>query len=568
MAGRPSSPPRLSGGLPRDADDETGVHSRAQPMPAGTLVQAFVARLLEEVTEAVVVLGSDDRIRWAVGGCEAIFGESHQQLRGATLLEFAPDDQRELVRSAVEEARRTGSKLQIGWHVERGGIVHQLVSTLVDRSSDTAIGGVVVSTRSVGRRGSAEALPDRQAFLRECERTWSDAGGYAMVVVEVTDFPTISSGLGHEPAERMLGAMGRRLRSSVDRHDVVGQVGPARFAVLLKEVTEDAPVLAVIERLRERLRLPFQVAGEEVVVAVATAFARIEPEPSTTPAALLCDAEATGHRIFGGPPRAFRPEMRAAYQRRIKIASALPRAIRRSEFQVHYQPIIRIADDSISGFEALVRWNDPELGAVSPAEFIPLAEELNWVVPLDRWMLNEACRHVIDWGAGLPFQLSVNISARHLDDTGLVQSVATALGASGFPRERLRLEITETAVSDDAMTSMDTLRRVKALGVSLAIDDFGAGHASFSHIAEMPFDILKVDRAFVSKLHEAHGRGIVHGIVSMAHELGKSVVAEGVETAEQLEALRDLGCDYAQGYFIRRPMTGLEARRYLLRPDR
>jgi EAL domain-containing protein (putative c-di-GMP-specific phosphodiesterase class I) len=211
----------------------------------------------------------------------------------------------------------------------------------------------------------------------------------------------------------------------------------------------------------------------------------------------------------------------------------------------------------------------PELGLVSPGEFIPLAEDLDWIGQLDDWMIEEACRQVASWHTATPVKLSVNVSARHLGELNLVAGVSKALSASGLPPAALRLEVTETAIYDNPEAAKDTLGRLRGLGVSIAMDDFGTGYASFGSVAEMPLDALKIDRSFVARLpHDRQGVRVIGGVIGMATQLGLDVVAEGVESAEQLEVLRTLSCGFAQGHYFAHPLTAADARKLLAEATR
>jgi EAL domain-containing protein (putative c-di-GMP-specific phosphodiesterase class I) len=243
---------------------------------------------------------------------------------------------------------------------------------------------------------------------------------------------------------------------------------------------------------------------------------------------------------------------------RLRLESDLRRAIERGEFVLHYQPIIGVRDGALLGVEALLRWDDPEQGLVPPAEFIPLLEETGLIVPVGQWVLEEACRQARRWRDGFPdrapLEVCVNVSVRQLAHADFADVVTRAIHRTGIDRSQLCLEITEAALMDDVATAWMGLRKIKSLGVSLAIDDFGTGYSSLSYVRRFALDMLKIDQSFVrGMLENPEDHAIVTAVISMAHALGMSAVAEGVETPEQLAELRTLGCDQAQGYFITRP---------------
>ncbi|MFW6086723.1 MAG: putative bifunctional diguanylate cyclase/phosphodiesterase [Myxococcota bacterium] len=549
-------------------EGETGVRVRREvaAVAVGGAWQRVFERLTEHAEDVFAVLTPAWRFRLAGGAVGSVLGAAVDELRTRPLLDWVHPADRERVSRVLAEAQATPGASQpvtYRWR-ERSGAYADVRSVIVYRPEEPAINGLVVTTRrqQQGRPAADAELPDRAAFVAEMGKLATDGvSECSVLVVEVGEHRQLAAGLGQESARKLVSYVGRRIRGAVDRRDTVAQVGVDSFAVLLGGIQDEERIRAVADRLRERLRVPFHVVGQELMIGVAIGFAiggRQDP-----PEQLLSAAEAAAHRAGPSRLRAFHTPMREDVQRRIRLAAALPRAFERSEFQIRYQPIVRLSDETLSGFEALVRWMHPELGTIPPGEFIPLAEQLDWIVRLDRWMLEEASRRVFSWSSAVPFHVSVNVSARHLDDPNLVPTVATALSGSGLTPDQLRIEITETAVANDAQRSIGVLRDLKTLGVSLAIDDFGTGYASLASLADMPFDVLKVDMSFVHKLAQPQSRGVVQSIVSMAHDLGLQVVAEGVETPEQLQALCAMGCDHAQGYLFAKPLAARQARVWL-----
>jgi EAL domain-containing protein (putative c-di-GMP-specific phosphodiesterase class I) len=249
----------------------------------------------------------------------------------------------------------------------------------------------------------------------------------------------------------------------------------------------------------------------------------------------------------------------------------LRKAIDTQQFVLHYQPIISTVDGRISGFEALVRWNHPDRGLIPPGEFIPIAEESDLIIPLGRWVLHESCRQMAEWHkmfpSVLPLTINVNVSSRQLKNSRLVEDVQFALDESGLSPKSLSIEVTESSLIENTEQTLTTLNRLKAMGIRLEIDDFGTGYSSLSYLRRLPFDTLKIDRSFINELSAgSEGLDIVKAIVEMAHSLRLEVIAEGVETDEQLRQLRELGCKYLQGFLFSRPVDG-EAASESLRGD-
>jgi diguanylate cyclase (GGDEF)-like protein len=552
-------------------DTAVRVRREVAAVSVGGAWQRVFGRLTEGASEAFAVLTGQWRFRLLGGGVGEVLGCSVEELRTRSVLDRVhPGDRQRVARGLAEAQATPGQRRTVDfrWGVRDGSCVDVRCS-IVYVPEEPAIDGLVLTlSRLPEPEAQATAAPrvaDRPTFVAALARAASASDrGYAVLIVEVTDHRRIAAGLGHELAHKLIQYVGRRMRGAVNHRDLVAQVGVESFGVLLGGVQDEARVRAVAERLRERLRTPFHVGGQEILIGVAIGFAT-SGHQFRDAEEVLASAEAAAQGAGPRGQRAFRTPMREDVQRRIRLAAALPRAFQRTEFQIRYQPIVRIADGSLSGFEALVRWMHPELGTIPPNEFIPLAEQLDWIIALDCWMLEEASRRVSTWTSADPFRLSVNVSARHLDDPRLVSTVAGALSASGLPPDRLRIEITETAVANDPGRSIETLKSLKSVGVSLAIDDFGTGYASLATLADMPFDVLKVDMSFVQKLQDPQSRGVVQNIIAMAHDLGLEVVAEGVETQEQLGQLRDMGSDCAQGYLFAKPLPSRQARDWLTR---
>ncbi|MFW5920256.1 MAG: EAL domain-containing protein [Polyangiales bacterium] len=570
--------PTKAVGPPRRATDsqeeeDTGVHARGGS--AASPSQHLFGVLTQEATEwFAVVSPRSGRIRLVGGGVSSMLGWRADELVRRSFVDGVEPRHREEVAKALEVAARTaGSRTTVRYRRQHknGGFV-EVSSVLVNRTDDELVAGIVVTTSAVSTKARASIPPaldegptDRQSFVDRLSRVLSRPDAkLSVLAIDVTNHRHVAAALGPAEAERLLAALMRRLKEALRPGDVVCKVGPHELAVLLEGNEEEASVRRIADQLYSKLRQSFRIGAQEVVASVALGFATTV-RPYEDAEALLTDAEAAAQRGRGSRPRGFRTTMRSDYRRRIQLAAALPRAFQRSELQTRYQPVIRLDDGHVVGFEALCRWMHPEHGMISPGEFIPLAEQLDWIVALDRWMIQESTRQTASWQApsvGPPW-LSVNLSARHLDEPNLAATVATALSSSGLSPDRLHLEITETALADDQRSSVDALRSLQYLGVSLAIDDFGTGYASFGQLADLPVDSLKIDRSFLQKIEEDHGHSVVHGIVDMGHELGLSIVAEGVETENQQRLLQKMGCDFAQGFYYAKPVDGAEAKRLL-----
>jgi EAL domain-containing protein (putative c-di-GMP-specific phosphodiesterase class I) len=317
----------------------------------------------------------------------------------------------------------------------------------------------------------------------------------------------------------------------------------------------------VADRLTSELQQPFTVEGREVVITVSIGIA-MSTAKRMTPEDILRDADLAMYHAKGkGKARyeIFDKSMNAPAQERMDLELDLRNAVARGEFVLHYQPILELPTGRIVEMEALVRWKHPRRGLLYPGDFIGLSEETGLIVPLGRWVLHEACRQTRQWQLatpGLNLAISVNLSARQLQQPGLVEEIAAALRDTRLDPGALRLEITETVVMHDAPATLAKLEALKALGVQLAIDDFGTGYSSLGYLKRFPVDTLKIDRSFVKGIGQnVEDSAIVRAVITVAKSLGLAVTAEGIESADQLEHLRSLGCDHGQGYYFAKPMS-------------
>jgi predicted signal transduction protein with EAL and GGDEF domain len=342
---------------------------------------------------------------------------------------------------------------------------------------------------------------------------------------------------------------------------VVARVGGDEFAILLTHMRNLTDASIVAARLLERLSEPFYLEGRHVSVSASIGITLGSPE--STPETLLRNADsAMYHAKANGKARFefFNDAMRELVVARFEIETGLRKAIETGQLVLHYQPIVSIVDDQICGFEALVRWNHPERGLIPPGEFIPIAEESDLIVLLGRWTLRESCRQMAEWHKTLasasPLTINVNVSPRQLSDSRLIEDVEFALAESGLNPESLSLEVTESSLMENTEETATILNRLKAMKVRLEIDDFGTGYSSLSYLRRLPFDMLKIDRSFVNELNAGSGGlDIVKAIIEMAHSLRLQVIAEGVETEEQMYLLRQLGCNYVQGFLFSKPVS-------------
>ncbi|MBI2168674.1 MAG: EAL domain-containing protein [Actinobacteria bacterium] len=413
-------------------------------------------------------------------------------------------------------------------------------------------------------------LPNRTLFLERLGRALHDArsagASVAVLFVDLDRFKIVNDSLGHEVGDLLLAGVGDRIAACVRPSDTVGRLGGDEFVILLEDVAGSDDAVRVAERIHDELRAPFYLKGYEVVARASTGIALCEPARPVDAERLVRDADVAMYhakRRGGSRYEQFTEEMGIQALRRLELETRLRHAIDHREFHLAYQPEIALGSGEVVGVEALARWIDPETGEVPLADVIPVAEETGLIVPLGRWVLEEACRQAQEWFAAIPTSkvamVGVNISTRQFQQPDLVDQVSTTLGMAGIEPRRTRLEITESAVMQEAARGIGLVHELKQLGVQIALDDFGTGHSSLSALSNLPADVIKLDRSFVDRVLEDDMAAIIDAVTTMAHHLDIRVVAEGVETAAQLERLRSLGCDTVQGYLFSPAVLPAEA---------
>jgi diguanylate cyclase (GGDEF)-like protein len=416
-------------------------------------------------------------------------------------------------------------------------------------------------------------LPNRPAFVEQVEsaleRRRGDAsalGRVAVMFVDVDDFKLVNDSLGHGAGDRLLESVARRLTDALRPQDVVARFGGDEFTVLVADVADEDDARQVAQRLADALIAPIDLDGESRFVTASVGLA-LAGEGGA--AQLLQDADAAMYRAkANGKARCdtFDDSLRASAIRRLALESGLREALVREQLTLAYQPQVRLPEGAITGVEALIRWQHPELGTVSPAEFIPMAERLGLIEDIGSWVLWTACAEAASWPRE-DVEIAVNVSPRQLSQPDFADVVRAALSTSGLQPHRLCLEVTETALLADVDAAHAMLAQLRELGVLLAVDDFGVGHASLRHLRQLlPVDIIKIDKSFVDGLAEdREDAAIVSAVVRLAEGLGLECIAEGVETEVQAAALTRMGCGMAQGYHFARPMSD-EALRAVLLP--
>jgi predicted signal transduction protein with EAL and GGDEF domain len=433
------------------------------------------------------------------------------------------------------------------------------------------------------RQDPLTGLPNRAFFLDQLARCVKRKRRadyiFAVLFVDIDGFKIVNDSLGHFAGDQLIVQIAERLVSSVRREDVVSRsadvTGPARqsgeytlarmggdeFTVLLDDIRDASDGIRVAERIQQKLASPFLLSGQEVFITASIGIA-LSAAGYSTAEEILRDADTAMYRAKALGKSRYEicdPAMHARAVSRLKLETDLRRAMDREEFRVHYQPIVSLRDCRIIGFEALLRWQRPGFGLVMPGEFVPVAEETGLILFSGLWVLREACRQMRAWNLQFPsdpaFTVAVNLSGKQFAQPDLVNQVGHILREACLDPHYLKLELTESVTMRDVERAARILGELKKLGVRLSMDDFGTGYSSLSYLRRFSLDTLKIDRSFVSEMeNSSENRAIVQMIMSLGRDLGMEMVAEGVETAEQVSLLKSLGCEYAQGYFFSKPI--------------
>jgi diguanylate cyclase (GGDEF)-like protein/PAS domain S-box-containing protein len=548
--------------------------------------------LIDNSLDMVCACDAEGRfLRINPAGCR-ITGYAAEELLGRRWHEFVHPQDREhtlhVDRNAFGNGRNELHDFEIRWRTRDGGEVCLAWSAKWVAEQQM----LYVTARDVTLRKQAERrlrqlatsdlltdLPNRARLYEHTDhmlaRVPKDHDSLAVMFIDLDRFKEVNDSMGHEAGDLLLQQVARRLRGRLRPVDLVARLGGDEFVVVLPCDHGADSAAAVARKLLEQFDEPMLLCGQEVFVGASIGIA-LYPRDGLTKEALFQSADSAMYRAKsgtgsrgGGCFRFFTPEMHEQARARLTLESALRRALERRELELHYQPRLDVATLEVVGMEALLRWNHPQLGSVPPATFIPLAEETGLINAMGAWVLRQACRQNQQWvqALGRPLKVSVNLSPRQLHDPQLVADVQQALREADMAPALLELELTESSLMQDPQAAAQTLQRLKALGLHLSVDDFGTGHSSLSYLWRFPVDVLKLDRTFLPRLTGSVEPGqagkLAPAILHLAHTLHLRVVAEGVETPEVFDFLRDAGCDEVQGYHFCRPVPPAELERYL-----
>jgi len=567
----------LSGYDPRDDARSDGIR-REERRPEAHL------RLLTEKMPAIVwSTDTDLRFTSCLGAGLEGLGLRPREQACRSLFEYFTTDDAEFLPIAAHRRALMGEAVhfEMEWggrafaaHVEplrdAAGAVAGTIGVALDISDQRQAEEQLLH---VVRHDSLTGLPNRAVFLERLQRQLASVAGgegrMAVLLIDVDRFKAINAGLGHAAGDSVLCEIARRLGRCVTPRDTLARFGEDGFAILVNGLDEVEGAARVARGIQRDLAEPMTVDGHQVVATVSIGVALGTPAHARAED-LLRDADTALDRAKAlGRARyeVFDEEMQVREVALLTVEMELRGALAREQFRVRYQPIVSIGSGAVAGFEALARWQHPGRGLLLPAEFIPAAEESGLILELDHWMLREACRQARQWrnaASGLSFGVNVNLAGKGLSQRDLVERVALTLRETEVDPRRMCIEVTEGVLLEDPDAAGATLARLRGLDLAVSIDDFGTGRSCLSHLHRLPVDTLKIDRSFIAGLtRRRESAEIVRTIVQLGHGLGLGVVAEGVETAPQRAALRDMGCDYAQGYFYAPPVAAETAQHML-----
>lgn len=552
-------------------------------------IVGYARNLIESSLDPMLVIDMQGRISDVNQAVEEITGKPRSVLAGSDFV--ACFSQSELayavLRRVVLEGRVRDCPLRIR-HVT-GRTTEVMCNVALYRNDAGAVQGVFAVARDMtdirqyqtqlsfqATRDALTALPNRSLFRAQLARAMARASRneriVAVMFIDLDNFKDINETLGHAVGDELLKATASRFVDTLPERVTVSRLGGDEFGVLIEDAVEADRVGQLADKLLDVVMQQHIIDGHEVAVTCSIGIT-LFPEDGGDLDALLRNADTAMYRAKEEGKnnyRYFTAEMNDAVRRRVEIGKHLRHALKSSEFTLHYQPRVELGGGTIVGAEALIRWNSAGIGPVSPAEFIPIAENNGLIVPIGEWVLHSACRQARQWQEerGKPINVAVNLSARQFRDADIVKEVVRALDESGLAPQLLELELTESMLMHDVKRVLHTLAALKETGIRLAVDDFGTGYSSLSYLKRFPLDYLKVDRSFINDIaRDQNDAAIVRAIIAMAHGIGVKVIAEGVETADQLAFLLEQDCDEIQGYYFSKPLTE-EAMTALLRESR
>jgi diguanylate cyclase (GGDEF)-like protein/PAS domain S-box-containing protein len=555
------------------ADDVIGQKFKSAPLLHSVLIDHIPTQItVKDVRYRRYVLAN--RV------AESQFGLSRDAIIGKTALELFPKASSDIINADDERALQSPDGLFLDvapWQTQ--GVGQRFITSrrigIPDQSGETRFIINVVEDVTERRRADEKIahlahydaltdLPNRVLFPEQIERAFERTGRgeqFALLYIDIDEFKGINDSLGHHVGDELLKTAARRIRDCIGENDLIARLGGDEFAVIQTGVDSISDVVEFVTRIHEAIRRPYQCLDHQLSTDASIGIA-LAPQDGTNLDQLIKNADLAMYGAKAGGRRThrfFEPAMEASAKARLTMEQDLRQALADGGFEIHYQPLVDLSNNEVTGCEALLRWRHPERGMVSPPEFIPVAEDTGLINELGEWVLRTACAEAANWPDHV--RLAVNVSPVQLKFQTLALKIASALAASGLAPNRLELEITEAVLIGDDEAALGLLHQLRAIGVRIALDDFGTGYSSLSYLKRFPFDKIKIDRCFVGDLAEVDGSStIVQAVVNIAGARNMTTTAEGVETLEQREMLRTLGCTEMQGYLFSAAKPGPEVR--------
>lgn len=547
--------------------------------------------ILETIEEGYFEINLDGNFTFLNDALCTNLGYDRDEMMGMSYRNYIDAATAKKLFTSLAEIRKTGQPMsQLGWEITRKDGNRRFVESSISliRNAAEEPAGFRGLIRDITERKQAEAqllhdafhdgltgIPNRTLFMDHLQLTIERGrrkldSTFAVLFMDFDRFKVINDSLGHTEGDNLLKQIAQRLKTSLRPGDLVARLGGDEFTILLNELDNESDALRISERFQEDLKVPFDLSGREVFISASIGIA-LSTTGHTQAEDMLRDADAAMYRAKAkgkAQYQVFDQTMHKDVIDRLQFETDMRYALERGEFCLHYQPIINLETQTLAGFEALVRWNHPERGLVSPMEFIPTAEDSGLILPLGKWTLYESCRQLHEWQAAnpnlSPLMMSVNLSSKEFLQVNLAEQIVATLASTRLRPHSLKLEITESYLLENSEMAVIILNHLRDIGIEICLDDFGTGYSSLSYLHRLPIDYLKIDRSFVNRMVEStKNYEIVHTIIKLAQNLKMKVIAEGIETEDQLMQLKQLSCEYGQGFFFSKPLDAEKAKQFI-----